>query len=629
MIKGAPINVVDYGAVGDGTTDCTSAINAAFAAASLSSNVGGKIVFPPGTYVITNQITLPSLVNVTIEGMGAKSVTAGSAPTYESSVNIIYQGPAGTNNAMFRAQASATVSFDRSSFKNIALNAAGLAKYCFAILGTSGATYHNDWHFDNVIFSYATDIGVIIGNESGSVDVDAYQVNFWECLWDKSPIGVYVNADNAYGPLIERGYFADTRGGNSGRVINHIRTALPGDCRVHDTYFSALAPLATIIDPITDAPVNDANIYCVIFGGSGTISDCHTEDCRFLKVLTTGQPFAQVTVSTISTNDNRNADAQGRNLNWNLGTAAYSVHNSGKLAIHNSQFGYSDTTVVGYRRLYNDGRLTIDEGAALNVFLGLYGQIIHGANSFIDSINGTNTSTIPLTSNWNLSKWQNSNTLMDSIIKFNGASGVSTLTADTTAATLKYGPYSAKSVTSVASTTYCSGLQITSKTTAHFVTLIVVGYADTFNGLNCYKSNPGMTPIGTSDGNIYVVYDSTTKEFVATLQYAVDLTAYDEIGCSIGMPVNTTGTYYYQILGFVPGQWDIADVTGLLPFIGNNKTPLIGATQQHLGASNPSIGTWSLGDIVWNSSPSSGGYAGWICVSAGTPGTWKTFGLIS
>jgi hypothetical protein len=43
----------------------------------------------------------------------------------------------------------------------------------------------------------------------------------------------------------------------------------------------------------------------------------------------------------------------------------------------------------------------------------------------------------------------------------------------------------------------------------------------------------------------------------------------------------------------------------------------------------PSSGTWAEGDIVFNSTPSAGGSVGWVCVTAGTPGTWKTFGAIS
>lgn len=43
----------------------------------------------------------------------------------------------------------------------------------------------------------------------------------------------------------------------------------------------------------------------------------------------------------------------------------------------------------------------------------------------------------------------------------------------------------------------------------------------------------------------------------------------------------------------------------------------------------PTTGTWSINQIVYNTAPVSGGYIGWVCVTAGTPGTWKTFGLIS
>ena len=42
-----------------------------------------------------------------------------------------------------------------------------------------------------------------------------------------------------------------------------------------------------------------------------------------------------------------------------------------------------------------------------------------------------------------------------------------------------------------------------------------------------------------------------------------------------------------------------------------------------IGTAAPLSGTWSRGDIVWNSQPSAGGAPGWMCVTAGTPGTWK------
>jgi len=54
----------------------------------------------------------------------------------------------------------------------------------------------------------------------------------------------------------------------------------------------------------------------------------------------------------------------------------------------------------------------------------------------------------------------------------------------------------------------------------------------------------------------------------------------------------------------------------------------IGDRRHTSGAAAPTTGAWGRGEIVWNQNASAGGFAGWICVAAGTPGTWKQFGAI-
>ena len=65
MIDGAVVNVRDFGAVGDGTTDDTAAIQAA-----VDSITNGVIFFPIGQYKITTTIN--------IDGSGATEPSGGS-----------------------------------------------------------------------------------------------------------------------------------------------------------------------------------------------------------------------------------------------------------------------------------------------------------------------------------------------------------------------------------------------------------------------------------------------------------------------------------------------------------------------------------------------------------------------
>lgn len=72
MITGAPANVLDYGAVGDGTTDDTTAIQAA-----LTANY--DVYVPIGTYLISSTITVPA--HTKLHFAGGLGNTSGSYPS--------------------------------------------------------------------------------------------------------------------------------------------------------------------------------------------------------------------------------------------------------------------------------------------------------------------------------------------------------------------------------------------------------------------------------------------------------------------------------------------------------------------------------------------------------------------
>lgn len=79
MIKGAPANVLDFGAVGDGVTDDTAAIQAAI-------NASYSVFFPEGTYVVSSTITLRATQNIQAPAYRRASIkptiTDGSAVFY-------------------------------------------------------------------------------------------------------------------------------------------------------------------------------------------------------------------------------------------------------------------------------------------------------------------------------------------------------------------------------------------------------------------------------------------------------------------------------------------------------------------------------------------------------------------
>lgn len=78
MIQGSPINVVDYGAKGDGLTDDTAAVQAAL---SSQQSLDCVLVFPAGTYDISSQITQTLTAPMAIYCDGEVTLNWSSAST--------------------------------------------------------------------------------------------------------------------------------------------------------------------------------------------------------------------------------------------------------------------------------------------------------------------------------------------------------------------------------------------------------------------------------------------------------------------------------------------------------------------------------------------------------------------
>lgn len=98
-----------------------------------------------------------------------------------------------------------------------------------------------------------------------------------------------------------------------------------------------------------------------------------------------------------------------------------------------------------------------------------------------------------------------------------------------------------------------------------------------------------------------------------------------------------TGTVLSGLIqdNFCDGTVQQSNVTGVV-MIGNTIT----GTLSNGGSSSfartlppasaaPSSGSYVRGDVIFHDSPAAGGVIGFVCVTAGSPGTWKSFGAIS
>ena len=95
------------------------------------------------------------------------------------------------------------------------------------------------------------------------------------------------------------------------------------------------------------------------------------------------------------------------------------------------------------------------------------------------------------------------------------------------------------------------------------------------------------------------------------------------IGEVLGSPVILTNNFFSKAL-YIDVLANFTD--GKLILQNNVESNSFQSTHQ---AAAPSTGTWRVGDIVYNNAPASAGYVGFVCTVAGTPGTWKSFGLIA
>jgi hypothetical protein len=136
------VSVKDFGAVGDGVTNDTAAIQATLNAASPASTT---VLFPPGTYVVSSTLTAG---NSTITGPGATIKYTGSSNLFGavSAFNISFDGPGkATTSIGVLALTGYSNTFENCNFTNFgtAIKLSGSGQKIFqSYFGICGVGIH-------------------------------------------------------------------------------------------------------------------------------------------------------------------------------------------------------------------------------------------------------------------------------------------------------------------------------------------------------------------------------------------------------------------------------------------------------------------------------------------------------
>lgn len=229
-------DVTDYGAVGDGTTDCTTAFQQAISAAQLAS--GGIVFVPSGTYVISDQLFLGTGISVLGQGSEAsiiKQITTTKdclAAIDAASIGlhgILLQGPGsgtgvGINFSWVNAGNVPFLNFTDvkvhsfgadniyietpivSSFQNVVSQGSGGWGFNWYHAGTS-CDFSACWARDNGVGGYRFFESVYQslhgcasdGNPINYLIDSASGISFSGCGSESSPVGVKVTASSAIG----------------------------------------------------------------------------------------------------------------------------------------------------------------------------------------------------------------------------------------------------------------------------------------------------------------------------------------------------------------------------------------------------------------------------------------------
>jgi hypothetical protein len=258
MIKGACANVLDFGAVGDGTTNDTAAIQAAVD--SLAST-GGAVYFPTGTYKVVPPTATTGCIwvhynNITLFGDGAASVITTGTSNSAVPIHVC------SSNDLSISPSSISTAVQNFVCHDLAVNGSGVSTY----------------------YALAYGRGILMRVVTNAIVEDCFVTNM-------SMIGICSEGGN--GKFLVNGnivtncfYSAINYNGRSYQSIISNNICFGSNASVNSVAIQANGPCTIENNTVYGSPGDFANCGGIMWGegpysGVGIISGNIVKQCRF------------------------------------------------------------------------------------------------------------------------------------------------------------------------------------------------------------------------------------------------------------------------------------------------------------------------------------------------------------
>jgi len=262
------VSVKDFGAVGDGVTDDTVAIQAAINA--ISSAGGGTVVFPSGGYKITSSLTIPSYVTLSGHGKGNTKLLRAFSGDFVTSMG----GYAGIEYLTIDGQTStygsgrgvllATTSPSSYAFQTEITN---FSQACLEFAADTGATFRAS----QCDFYTTGAVGSVAAVRVNGTDTTATSRHFTDCESGGCTLFDFGGANDVY---VSGGYSAGLIFGAASskvmivnmRIGNLATTTVAGSShRIRNCVFAAAVTLTCINSTFH----NEVPAYAITDNGTG------------------------------------------------------------------------------------------------------------------------------------------------------------------------------------------------------------------------------------------------------------------------------------------------------------------------------------------------------------------------